>query len=164
MLPSFKEASFFLHDYEAAYINDGVTRLGNFYKFLATFWWHYWLFLITSLLCKKCVATFGQFLGELGNFLFHHVVTLINERIFMFGVRLQPILIIITIGRSESLQLILVGSSSEAKLAPGSTYIVNHHYCAINKLRCNECFLTYGPITASFLFIFVLFWFQYQFQ
>ena len=44
-----------------------VTRLGNFFKFLAKncltrvaqiFWWHFGLFSIMSLLCKKCVATF----------------------------------------------------------------------------------------------------------
>ena len=44
-----------------------VTRLGEFYKFLATncltkvpqiFLWLFGLFLIMSLLCKKCVATF----------------------------------------------------------------------------------------------------------
>ena len=64
-----------------------VTRLGDFCKFLATnwltkvaqiFWWLFGLILIMSLLCKKCVATFGAIFGEkLGNFLFHHQVSLI---------------------------------------------------------------------------------------
>ena len=39
----------------------------------------FWLFLIMSLLCKKCVATFWAIFGrkKLGNFLFHHLVTLV---------------------------------------------------------------------------------------
>ena len=68
---------------------DSVTRLGDFYKFcaincvtksipniLVTFG----LFIIRSLICKKCEATFGQLLrGKLGNFLFHRLVTLLVE-------------------------------------------------------------------------------------
>ena len=39
------------------------------------------LFLIMSLLCKKCVATFWAVLGgKLGNFLFQHLVTLISTQ------------------------------------------------------------------------------------
>ena len=62
-----------------------VTRLCNFYKFLATncltkvaqiIWCLYGLFLIMSLLCKSVWLLFGQFLGKLGNYLFHHLVTL----------------------------------------------------------------------------------------
>ena len=63
-----------------------VTRLGDFYKFLATncltkvaqmCWWLFGLFLIMSLFSKKCVATFWAiFGGKLDNFLFFHLVTL----------------------------------------------------------------------------------------
>ena len=63
-----------------------VTRLDDFYKFLGKncltkvtqiFRCLFGLYLIMSPLCKKRVATFlGIFGGELGNFLFHHLVTL----------------------------------------------------------------------------------------
>ena len=44
-------------------------------KWSKKIWWLYWRFLIMSLLRKKCLANFG---GKLGNFLFHHLVTLHN--------------------------------------------------------------------------------------
>ena len=62
------------------------TRLGNFYKFLAAncltkvakiCWWPFGQFLITPLLCKSVWLLLGNFGGKLGNFLFHHLVTLI---------------------------------------------------------------------------------------
>ena len=56
-------------------MGNSVTRLGDFYKFLATncltkvaqtFWWLFWgLFLKMSFLFKKCVATFRQYLWEI---------------------------------------------------------------------------------------------------
>ena len=51
-----------------------VTRLGDFYKFLTAncltkqaqiCWWHFGLFLIMSLLCIKCMATFWTILWEI---------------------------------------------------------------------------------------------------
>ena len=70
-------------------IDHSVTRLGDFYNFLATknltkvaqiFWWLFGLFLIMSLICKKYVATFWAiFWWKLGNFLFHYLVTLIDQ-------------------------------------------------------------------------------------
>ena len=47
-------------------------------KVAQIFWWLFGLFIIMSLLCKKCVATFGQFQVKLGNFWFQRLVTLLT--------------------------------------------------------------------------------------
>ena len=70
----------------AIWVVISVTRLADFYKFLATncltkvaqiFLWLFGLFQIMSLLYKKCIGYFlGNFRGKLGNFLFHQLVTL----------------------------------------------------------------------------------------
>ena len=47
---------------------------------LVTFWAIFKI--IISLLCKKCVTTFGQFWGKQDNFLFHHLVTQVKSNSF----------------------------------------------------------------------------------
>ena len=65
-----------------------MTRLGDFYKFLATncltkvakiYWCLFGLFLIMSLLCKLCGYYLGYIQGGIRQFLFHHLVTLVTN-------------------------------------------------------------------------------------
>ena len=77
---------------EYMHIVDSVTILGDFHKFLATncltkwahiIWWPFGPFLLMSY--KKCVAIFwGNFCENLGNFLFHHLVTLLVEQTLFY--------------------------------------------------------------------------------
>ena len=45
------------------------------------FWYLFGLFKITQPSCTNDLATFGAIMGKLGNFLFHHLVTLRNRNL-----------------------------------------------------------------------------------
>ena len=69
------------------FTESNVTRLGDFYKLFGNKVSHknspkislFGLFLIMSLLCKKCLATFWPIFGEIRQ-LFIHLVTLLHTR------------------------------------------------------------------------------------